>query len=67
MCYIKNILELKIGDVINLEEIKQKLVLLGYERQDVVENKSEFSVRGGIIDVAISEKQGIVLNYGEMK
>jgi len=55
----KNILELKIGDVINLEEIKQKLVLLGYERQDVVENKSEFSVRGGIIDVAISEKQGI--------
>ena len=57
----KNILELKIGDVINLEEIKQKLVLLGYERQDVVENKSEFSVRGGIIDVAISEKQGIRL------
>ena len=55
----KNILELKIGDVINLEEIKQKLVLLGYERQDVVENKSEFSVRGGIIDVAISEKHGI--------
>lgn len=55
----KNILELKIGDVINLEEIKQKLVLLGYERQNVVENKSEFSVRGGIIDVAISEKQGI--------
>lgn len=55
----KNILELKIGDVINLEEIKQKLVLLGYERQDVVENKSEFSVRGGIIDVAISEKQGV--------
>lgn len=55
----KNILELKIGYVINLEEIKQKLVLLGYERQDVVENKSEFSVRGGIIDVAISEKQGI--------
>lgn len=55
----KNILELKIGDVISLEEIKQKLVLLGYERQDVVENKSEFSVRGGIIDVAISEKQGI--------
>ncbi len=55
----KNILELKIGDVIKLEEIKQKLVLLGYERQDVVENKSEFSVRGGIIDVAISEKQGI--------
>lgn len=55
----KNILELKIGDVISLEEIKKKLVLLGYERQDVVENKSEFSVRGGIIDVAISEKQGI--------
>lgn len=55
----KNILKLKVGDIINLENIKQKLVLLGYERQDVVENKSEFSIRGGIIDVAISEKQGI--------
>ena len=57
----KNILNLKLGDNINLEEIKQKLVDLGYERTDVVQNKSEFCVRGGIIDVSISEKEGIRL------
>ena len=55
----KNILNLKINDTINLEEIKEKLVLLGYERTEVVENKSEFSIRGGIIDIAISGKEGI--------
>ena len=55
----KNILELKLGDTIQLEDIKKTLVALGYERQEVVENKAEFSVRGGIIDVAVSEKEGI--------
>ena len=55
----KSILELKIGDTTNLDNIKQTLVALGYERQEVVENKSEFSVRGGIIDIALSEKEGI--------
>ena len=55
----KNILELKVGETINLEEIKQKLVLLGYERTEVAQSKSEFSIRGGIIDIALSEKEGI--------
>ena len=36
----KSILELKIGDTTNLDNIKQTLVALGYERQEVVENKS---------------------------
>ncbi len=35
------------------------MLAVGYERQEVVENKAEFSVRGGIIDVAVSEKEGI--------
>ena len=55
----KDILTLKIGDTINLDEIKEKLISLGYERSEVVENKSEFSVRGGIIDIALREKEGI--------
>lgn len=54
----KNILILKSGDTINLEEIKEKLISLGYERTDVAQNKSEFSVRGGIIDIATDEKEG---------
>lgn len=55
----KNILKLKVRDTIDLEKIKQILVALGYERQEVVESKSKFSVRGGIIDIAVSEKEGV--------
>lgn len=57
----KNILTLKKNDLINLENIKTNLINLGYERQEIVENQSEFSIRGGIIDVAISGKEGIRL------
>lgn len=53
----KNIIELKTGETVELEKIKEQLVALGYERCDVVENKAEFSIRGGIIDVAITEKE----------
>ena len=33
--------------------------MLGYERNDLVENKGEFSVRGDIVDIALSEKEGV--------
>ncbi len=55
----KNILNISKGDIVNLEEVKQKLVDLGYERCDIAQNKSEFSIRGGIIDIVLSEKEGI--------
>ena len=54
----KNILELKIGDTVKLDEIKEKLILLGYERSEMVDTKLQFSIRGGIVDIALSEKQG---------
>ena len=54
-----NIITLKEGMTIDLEEIKLKLSELGYERCDLVEQASEFSVRGGIIDIGISSKVGI--------
>lgn len=55
----KNIFELKEGDFINLEDIKQKLNELGYERTDLVENICQYSVRGGIIDIAITNQKGV--------
>lgn len=55
----KNILEFKVGDICNLEDIKKKLVHMGYSRYDLIEGRGQFSVRGGIIDVAIDEKIGI--------
>ncbi len=55
----KNLLEFEQGKSINLDEIKQKLINLGYERNDIVESVNTYSIRGGILDIAISDKQGI--------
>lgn len=47
----KNSIDLKIGDEIDVKEFAQKLVNLGYKRSTMVNDVSEFSVRGDIIDV----------------
>lgn len=55
----KNILDFKVGDTCNLEDIKSRLINLGYTRYDLVDGKGQFSVRGGIIDISQDEKIGI--------
>jgi len=54
-----SVFEVKENMTIDLEDIKLKLNSLGYERCDLVEQASQYSVRGGIIDIAISSKKGI--------
>ena len=44
-------MEFKVGDIKNLEEIKQKLINLGYTRYELIDGRGQFSIRGGIIDV----------------
>lgn len=39
------------GEDIDLEQVKEKLVLMGYERMQMVEARGEFSIRGSIIDI----------------
>ena len=48
--YNNNLTNLKIGDEINLKEITQKFVDLGYKRSTMVSDIGEFSIRGDIID-----------------
>ena len=55
----KDVLEFKIGDICNLEDIKRKLVNLGYSRYDLIEGRGQFSIRGGIIDISLDEKIGV--------
>ena len=55
----KNILKFKIGENHDLEEIKQKLIDLGYVRYDLIDGRGQFSIRGGIIDISVTEKTGI--------
>ncbi len=59
----KNRLELKTGKTYSLEEIKQKLVNLGYIRCDLIEGKGEFSVRGDILDISLDDKIGIRIEF----
>ena len=55
----KNTLNFKIGQRCNLEDIKQKLVDLGYTRYDLIDARGEFSVRGGIIDISVTDTTGV--------
>ena len=55
----RNILNFKVGAIIDLDDIKDKLINLGYERTEMADAKCSFSIRGGIIDIAISEKKGV--------
>lgn len=43
-------LTISVGDRIELDELLERMVELGYERVERVENKGEMSVRGGILD-----------------
>ena len=44
-------LSLKIGDDLNLDELLNKLIKMGYVRAEMVSAPGEFSVRGGILDI----------------
>ena len=59
----QNQLEFKVGGTYNLEEIKRKLIKLGYSRYDLIEGRGQFSVRGDIVDIAVTEKTGIRLEF----
>ena len=42
---------LKVGELLDLEECAADLVAAGYERVDQVEDRGQFAVRGGILDL----------------
>ncbi|MBO5136620.1 MAG: transcription-repair coupling factor [Clostridia bacterium] len=42
--------ELKVGDDISMEELSEKMVSLGYTREEQVEGKGQFCIHGGIFD-----------------
>ncbi|MEA2323275.1 MAG: hypothetical protein QOD81_3125, partial [Solirubrobacteraceae bacterium] len=42
---------LRVGDLIDLDEVAGDLVAAGYERVDQVEDRGQFAIRGGLLDV----------------
>ena len=59
----KHILKFKVGETQHLEEIKQALINLGYIRYDLIEGRGQFSVRGGILDISITDKMGVRIEF----
>ena len=59
----QNILKFKVGNSYSSEEIKERLIGLGYQRMDLIEAKGQFSIRGGILDIAISDKKGVRIEF----
>ncbi|MBJ7330517.1 MAG: transcription-repair coupling factor [Solirubrobacteraceae bacterium] len=42
---------LKVGDLLDLDEVAAQLTAAGYERVDQVEDRGQFAIRGGILDL----------------
>ncbi len=59
----EHVLEFKVGKSYSLDQIKQDLVHLGYVRCDLIEGRGQFSIRGGILDIALNEKKGIRIEF----
>ena len=47
----RGIVKLDAGDVVDLDELSKLLAEMGYVRQETVEARGQFAVRGGILDV----------------
>ena len=59
----KNSMKVSVGDTLQLDYLKQKLVDLGYERKDLIDGRGQFSIRGGIVDISVTENQGVRLEF----
>ena len=60
---MKNNISLKKEQEISLDLIIEKLVRMGYKREDIAENMGEFSVKGGILDISTEKEQGIRIEF----
>ena len=57
--YTKNSLNLKVGDEIDVRDIAQKFINLGYKHSTMVSDIGEFSIRGDIIDIFSLDKNAV--------
>ena len=49
--FIKNTITLSSGDECDITKLSEKLVAMGYKREEMIEGVGQFSIRGGICDV----------------
>lgn len=47
----QNIVTFRLGETLDLDPVRKRLVALGYERNDWVDGVGQFAIRGGILDI----------------
>ncbi len=58
------VVRLAIGDRVERTELLRRLLMLGYERADLVEERGQFGLRGGILDIyTITAHQPVRLEF----
>ena len=46
-----NIIELRIDGIVDIQQLSQNLIKLGYKREDSVQQIGEFAIRGEVVDI----------------
>ena len=59
----KNIIKFEFNKEYNFEILKENLVKLGYERAELVEARGQFSLRGDILDIALTDNKGVRIEF----
>ncbi len=49
--YQDSLLKLEVGVELDVQDFTKKLVEIGYQREDMLEAKGQFSIRGGVVDI----------------
>ena len=57
------VLKLNLTDTISHEELKKSLVQMGYKRVDLIESRGEFSIRGDIVDIGLTDTEGVRIEF----
>ena len=60
----KRVRVLKLGEVIDFDQLQKDMVLLGYDREEQIEGPGQFAVRGGILDIyPLTEEMPIRIEF----
>ena len=59
----KNIIKFEFNKEFNFEALKENLIRLGYERAELVESRGQFSLRGDILDIALTDNKGVRIEF----
>ena len=59
----KNIIKFEFNKEYKFEKLKETLLSLGYERTELVEARGQFSIRGDILDIALTDTKGVRIEF----